>query len=215
MFELAILTSAQMSLPCFINKALLIIKIVTVNYFVVLLLASLLSTPALADYSQSNSVPLTPHLLSSTAPSQLSTAYIDRVKVDKSKRRMYLMHKDKIVKEYRIALGKRPQGRKIREGDGRTPEGHYQLGFVMDNSSYYRSMHINYPSQQDIDYSHKLGYSPGGNIKIHGLKNGADNSNPASIQSFDWTNGCIAITNQEMDEFLSLVQVGTPIDIEW
>lgn len=141
--------------------------------------------------------------------------YVDRVKVDKSKRRMYLLHHNQIVREYRIALGKRPRGHKIREGDGRTPEGHYQLGFVMDNSSYYRSMHINYPSPQDVEFSHQLGYEPGSNIKIHGLKNGANNANPARVQSFDWTDGCIAITNQEMDEFLSLVQVGTPIDIEW
>jgi len=141
-------------------------------------------------------------------------AAVDLVKVDKSKRRMYLLKDDEIIREYRIALGKRPRGHKVREGDSRTPEGRYQLDFVMNDSDFYRSIHITYPNQHDVDYSHRLGYRPGGNIKIHGLKNG-DKVNPDFVQSFDWTNGCIAITNEEMDEFLSLVQAGTPIDIEW
>ncbi|MGR5177090.1 L,D-transpeptidase family protein [Vibrio parahaemolyticus] len=139
---------------------------------------------------------------------------VDRVEVKKSKRRMYLMDGDVIVREYRIALGKNPRGHKIQEGDNRTPEGRYYLDFVMDDSAFYRSMHINYPNLRDKNRAQSLGVDPGGNIKIHGLKN--DNTKPPQfVQSFDWTNGCIAITNEEMDELVSLVKIGTPIYIKW
>ncbi|CAH0537549.1 L,D-transpeptidase family protein [Vibrio marisflavi] len=141
-------------------------------------------------------------------------AEVDIVKVDKSKRRMYLIDNNKIVKEYRIALGKQPRGHKIYEGDQRTPEGLYRLDFIIEDSAFYRSIHINYPNIYDVAKAHQLGVSPGGNIKIHGLKNG-DKRSPSFVQSFDWTDGCIAITNREMDEFLQLVKVGTPIHIEW
>ncbi len=139
---------------------------------------------------------------------------VDLVKVDKSKRRMYLLENNHIIKSYRIALGKSPKGHKQREGDQRTPEGRYYLGTVSNDSAFYRSMHVSYPNQRDIAAAHQLNVDPGGNIKIHGLKN--DETLSASyIQSFDWTNGCIALTNTEMDEFLTLVKPGTPIDIEW
>jgi len=127
---------------------------------------------------------------------------------------MYLIDNDQVIKEFRIALGKRPKGHKVYEGDQRTPEGRYYLDFVMDSSDFYRSIHISYPNPNDVAYANKLNVSPGGNIKIHGLKNGE--TRPAKyIQSFDWTDGCIAITNQEMDELLKLVKVGTPIEIRW
>ncbi|WP_070972176.1 L,D-transpeptidase family protein [Vibrio sonorensis] len=139
---------------------------------------------------------------------------VDWVKVDKSKRRMYLMDGSKVVKEYRIALGASPKGHKVQEGDNKTPEGDYTLDFVINESNFYRSMHITYPNFIDTHNAIALGVDPGGDIKVHGLKNGEQR--PAQfVQSFDWTNGCIAITNEEMDEFLSLVQVGTPIRIEW
>jgi len=144
----------------------------------------------------------------------ISTAQVDLVEVDKSKRRMYLIDDHQIVHEFRIALGKSPKGHKRQEGDQRTPEGRYYLDFVIDDSEFYRSIHISYPNQRDIETAHTLRVEPGGNIKIHGLRNGE--TRPANfVQSFDWTNGCIAITNQEMDEFLTLVRPGTPIDIRW
>ncbi|MGF1719500.1 L,D-transpeptidase family protein [Vibrio kyushuensis] len=139
---------------------------------------------------------------------------IDLVKVDKSKRRMYLIKHDVIVHEFRIALGARPKGHKLWEGDQRTPEGTYLLDFVIDESAFYRSIHIDYPNQTDINWAQHKGIDPGGDIKIHGLKNG-DQRRPEYIQSFDWTNGCIAITNDEMDILLSIVKAGTPILIEW
>ncbi|KGY13150.1 ErfK/YbiS/YcfS/YnhG family protein [Vibrio tubiashii] len=144
----------------------------------------------------------------------VSWAGVEIVKVDKSKRRMYLIDNDQIVREFRIALGKRPKGHKVYEGDQRTPEGHYYLDFVIEDSEFYRSIHISYPNADDIAYAAARNLHPGGDIKIHGLRNGE--RRPASyVQSFDWTNGCIAISNQEMDELLSLVTPGTPIEIVW
>lgn len=143
-----------------------------------------------------------------------SSAMVDLVKVDKSKRRMYLIDNGQVVKEFRIALGKNPKGHKTQEGDHRTPEGRYYLDFVIDKSEFYRSIHISYPNPRDIAYAAKLHVDPGGDIKIHGLRNGE--KRPAKfVQSFDWTNGCIAITNEEMDELLTLVKTGTPIEIRW
>lgn len=138
----------------------------------------------------------------------------DLVQVDKSKRRMYLLEQGRVIREFRIALGKSPKGHKVQEGDQRTPEGRYYLDYVSEQSGFYRSMNISYPNQQDLRRAESMGVNPGGAIKIHGLKQGFD-GRPEYIQSFDWTNGCIALTNREMDEFLSLVDSGTPIDIEW
>lgn len=136
------------------------------------------------------------------------------VKVDKSKRRMYLFKDDEVVQEFRIALGKQPKGHKRFEGDNRTPEGQYKLDYIMEESDFYRSVHINYPQSADKEWAEKHDLSPGGNIKIHGIKNGERRS-PTFIQSFDWTDGCIALTNQDMDAFIELVKMGTPIHIEW
>ncbi|RLQ19887.1 murein L,D-transpeptidase family protein [Vibrio sp. SBT000027] len=136
------------------------------------------------------------------------------VKVDKSKRRMYLLKGEEVVQEFRIALGKQPKGHKRFEGDNRTPEGKYQLDYIMEESDFYRSVHINYPQSSDMQWAQKNDVDPGGNIKIHGIKNGERRS-PSFIQSFDWTDGCIALTNQDMDEFIQLVKMGTPIHIEW
>ncbi len=139
---------------------------------------------------------------------------VDLVKVDKSKRRMYLIEQGQVIKEYRIALGENPKGHKQQEGDNRTPEGKYVLQYYSNDSSFYRSVHISYPNRQDRQSAQQRGVSPGGEIKIHGLRDG-ERRPPQFVQSFDWTNGCIAITNQEMDEFLSLVKMGTDIEIEW
>ncbi len=146
--------------------------------------------------------------------SAVSIAGVDLVKVDKSKRRMYLMDGEQVVREYRVALGQSPKGHKRQEGDQKTPEGRYYLDFIIEDSQYYKSIHISYPNLRDRTYARVNNLDPGGDIKIHGLKNGE--RRPANyVQSFDWTDGCIAITNQEMDELLSLVTIGTPIEIVW
>lgn len=146
--------------------------------------------------------------------STASIADVDLVLVDKSERIMTLMDGDKVIKTYSIALGGEPKGHKQKEGDQKTPEGTYVLDYIKNDSSFYRSMHISYPNAQDKANAKKNGYSPGGFIMVHGQKNGFGWLAWAT-QFFDWTDGCIAITNSEMDEFLSFVKVGTKINIEW
>jgi murein L,D-transpeptidase YafK len=146
----------------------------------------------------------------------VSPAYagIDLVKVDKSENKMYLTEGGNIIKEYHVAFGANPKGHKQQEGDEKTPEGEYTLDYIKENSSFYRAMHISYPNKKDKANAEKLGVSPGGFIMIHGQRNWLGWLAPIS-QLFNWTNGCIAITNSEMDEFLELVKVGTTIQIEW
>ncbi len=143
-----------------------------------------------------------------------SQADVNLVKVDKSERKMYLIDNEKIIKEYDIALGASPQGHKQQEGDEKTPEGVYSLDYKKEDSAFYRAMHISYPNKKDKDNAKSKGVSPGGFIMVHGQKNGLGWLSFVS-QYFDWTNGCIAITNPEIDEFMSLVKVGTKIQIEW
>ena len=141
-------------------------------------------------------------------------AEVDLVKVTKSQNKMYLLDSGKVVKEYNIALGGNPKGHKQQEGDQRTPEGIYTLDYIKEDSSFYRAMHISYPNKTDINNAKKLGVSPGGFIMVHGQKNKLGWLAPIT-QNFNWTNGCIAIKNDEMDDFLKLVKVGTKIQISW
>lgn len=136
----------------------------------------------------------------------------DKIVVQKSKRIMTLFRKGKILKEYKIALGKQPVGKKMFAGDKRTPEGSYIIDARKADSKYYLALHISYPNSTDLETSEKLGLNPGGDIMIHGLPNGYED-----IEEFhritDWTDGCIAVTNKEMEEIWQLVPDGTPIDI--
>ncbi|PUA27291.1 MAG: hypothetical protein B0W54_11865 [Cellvibrio sp. 79] len=146
--------------------------------------------------------------------SSFTFANVDLVKVDKSANKMYLLESEKVIKEYNIALGANPQEHKQQEGDERTPEGTYILDYKKEDSAFYRAMHISYPNQTDIENAKERGVSPGGLIMVHGQKNGFEWLEPIS-QQFNWTNGCIALTNKEMDEFMLLVADGTKIQIEW
>ena len=141
-------------------------------------------------------------------------AEVDLVKVDKSENKMYLMNGENVLKEYRVAFGDNPKGHKQKEGDERTPEGTYILDYKKEDSAFYRAMHISYPNEKDKEEAKARGESPGGFIMVHGQKNGLGWFAPI-LQNFNWTNGCIALTNAEMDEFMQLVNVGTPIQIEW
>lgn len=127
---------------------------------------------------------------------------------------MYLLSEGAIVREYRVALGGNPQGHKQQEGDEKTPEGTYTLDYKKEDSSFYRAMHISYPNEVDIANANKNGVSAGGFIMVHGQRNGLGWFSYIT-QNFNWTNGCIALKNSEMDEFMSLVGVGTKIQIEW
>jgi len=137
---------------------------------------------------------------------------VDLLVVDKSRSKLYLKQGGKLVKEYRVALGANPTGHKQQVGDERTPEGRYRIDYRLENSAFHRALHISYPNERDIRRARARGVDPGGQIMIHGQKNGYGWVGWVT-QWFDWTDGCIAVTNREMDEIWGLVEVGTPIDI--
>ncbi|MCP5301900.1 MAG: L,D-transpeptidase family protein [Pseudomonadales bacterium] len=141
-------------------------------------------------------------------------AGVDLVKVDKSERKMFLLDGEKIVREYDVAFGENPKGHKQQEGDERTPEGRYTLDYKKEDSSFYRAVHVSYPNENDkANAKETRGFS---RWLYHGSWATKLVSWFAPItQIFNWTNGCIAITNSEMDEFMELVDVGTSIEIEW
>jgi murein L,D-transpeptidase YafK len=141
-------------------------------------------------------------------------AEIDLVRVDKSENKMYLLDGEKVIQEYHVAFGENPEGHKVQEGDERTPEGIYTLDYKKEDSSFYRAMHISYPNQVDLDNAKRKGVSVGGFIMVHGQRNRLGWLSTIT-QNFNWTNGCIALTNSEMDEFMALVKVGTKIQIDW
>lgn len=136
----------------------------------------------------------------------------DSVLVDKSEKKLYLLREGIKYREYSIALGPRPRGHKLHAGDERTPEGRYILDFKTEKSDFYKAIHISYPNEQDIKRASDIGASPGGSIMIHGMPNNTTLP-PELIQMFNWTDGCIAVTNQDMDEIWSAIKPGTPIDI--
>lgn len=138
---------------------------------------------------------------------------VDKVIVIKKNRLLMLLKDGEIFKTYRVSLGKQPSGHKIMAGDQRTPEGKYILDSRNPRSKYYLSIHISYPNESDIINARKLGVSPGGGIMIHGLSQGQRAGREAQVFS-DWTNGCIAVSNTEMEEIWRLVQDGTPIEIK-
>ena len=137
----------------------------------------------------------------------------DAIRVDKSERRLELLRKDKVIARYSIALGRSPVGGKERQGDMRTPEGRYTVDWRNPNSHYHLSLHISYPGKADKARAAKLGLDPGGDVMIHGQPNGY--ALPASLvlQQSDWTLGCIAVTNADMDAIWKAVPDGTPIEI--
>lgn len=138
---------------------------------------------------------------------------IDRLVVFKSKREMYAYSGEELVKIYPIALGKNPIGHKQFEGDNRTPEGVYTINERNPNSAYYKNLGISYPNEQDIAYAESQGKSAGGLIKIHGIRNGYGNLIGYRHLLTDWTEGCIAVTNPEMDELFYAVEHNAIIDI--
>ncbi|MTW19989.1 L,D-transpeptidase family protein [Allochromatium palmeri] len=152
-----------------------------------------------------------------TSPSSTTqfSGPVDTVVVKKSQRQLELLSGGKVVRQYRVALGGAPVGHKYREGDQRTPEGRYKLNWRNPNSNFYKSMHISYPSDKDRAVSRQLGHSnPGGMIMIHGLPNYIQSETMRQqYANRDWTQGCIAVKNEEMDEIWSLVKDGTPIQI--
>lgn len=134
------------------------------------------------------------------------------VRVLKTQRVLELVRDGAVVKRYRIALGRDPVGHKQREGDSRTPEGTYTLNWRKADSVAYKSIHISYPSPQDRARARAQGVKPGGSIMIHGQWNGWGWLDWLTM-NFDWTNGCIALTNADMDDLWTRVAWNTPIEI--
>jgi murein L,D-transpeptidase YafK len=139
-------------------------------------------------------------------------ARADKVVVRKSERRLMLMKDGRVLKQYRIALGRNPVGHKTEEGDGRTPEGFYRIDGRNAKSGYRLSLHISYPDESDRAQARERGVSPGGDIMIHGMKNGLGWVGPLHLL-IDWTNGCIAVTDAEIEEIWRAVPNGIAIEI--
>ena len=136
----------------------------------------------------------------------------DEVIVKKSERKLYLIDENKIIRTYDIALGLVPEGHKQREGDFRTPEGTYQLTRRRIHSDYFMAIQISYPNQEDIARASAKGLSAGSAIMIHGQPDEPKNS-PSYYKAFDWTNGCIAVSNAAMVDIWQLTAKNTPITI--
>ena len=151
--------------------------------------------------------------LTSSIANADSLQFADNVVVIKSQRKMYLMRNGKMWKQYAIMLGLNPVGHKEQKGDNRTPEGRYVLNGRNPASRFHRAIHISYPNEADRAKAREKGVDPGGQIAIHGLPVKTDDAAWDYIER-DWTNGCIAVTNQDMDQIWELVEDGTPIEIK-
>lgn len=145
------------------------------------------------------------------APSPVSPGPVDYILVDKSDRTLTLFSRGVPLKSYLgLQLGGQPVGPKHFEGDERTPEGRYTIDYRNPRSAYHLSLHISYPGAADRDYAEARGYRPGGEIFIHGQPNAlAEGREPG-----DWTDGCISVSNAEIEELWRMVPDGTPIEIE-
>jgi murein L,D-transpeptidase YafK len=136
----------------------------------------------------------------------------DSILILKKDHVMELLAGGKVIRTYKIALGRGGLAAKEREGDARTPEGHYTIDSRNATSHYHKALHVSYPDAADRKRAAKLGVPPGGAIMIHGLPNGMGWLG-AKHRLYDWTLGCIAVTDQEIDEIWELVPVGTPVEI--
>jgi murein L,D-transpeptidase YafK len=203
------------------------------NSFLILLLAttSLYANAMGKRLPNSSEVPIsipdkdTPARFASTCPQLASLAdkarlqsqlnidsHVDLIIVDKSRRLLHLMESGEVIKSYRVALGKTPSGKKQCSGDNRTPEGQYSIGYKNYNSEYHLSLNIDYPRHEDLQRANKLGCNPGGDIMIHGLPE--EKLKRAFIRHpSDWTRGCLAVKDHEIEEIFSVIGEGTDIEI--
>ena len=142
-----------------------------------------------------------------------ATEIIDFIVVNKEKRNIIMYKKGEIINTFNISLGFDPIGTKVKKGDGKTPEGLYYIEDKIRESSFFLALKVSYPNPWDIRRALELNYHPGGQIMIHGVPNiGYDKNYHNS--NYDWTKGCIAISNQEMLKIWKAVSVGTPILIK-
>ncbi|MFN8286134.1 MAG: L,D-transpeptidase family protein [Chitinophagales bacterium] len=142
--------------------------------------------------------------------SKVEVKEVDSLVVFKSERLLYVFNQGKLLKIYRVCLGSSPVGDKQCQGDGKTPEGLYFINDRNPNSSYHKNLGISYPNDADRQEARAMGKSPGGDIKLHGLPN-SYNGGPVT---YDWTDGCISVSNEEIDELYAAVKTGSPILIK-
>jgi len=136
----------------------------------------------------------------------------DHIEIHKAERTMTLLRGGKVLRTYKVALSTVPVGAKEREGDHKVPEGLYIVDAKNAHSTFHLALHISYPNASDQKRARKLGVKPGGDIEIHGLGSEFGWVGSAHRQ-LDWTDGCIAVTNEEIEEIWPMVSVGTPVDI--
>lgn len=141
-----------------------------------------------------------------------SNARADLVVVNKAARTLSLFSNGALIRSYPVSLGRAPIGPKVQIGDHRTPEGRYQIDRHNPHSSFHLALHVSYPSAEDSARAQSAGYSPGSDIMVHGMRNGFGWLGRAH-RLVDWTSGCVAVTNAEMDQIYSTVSDGTPIEI--
>jgi len=158
---------------------------------------------------------------------------ITSIIIEKRNRKLFLMDKNEVIKSYKVVLGRSPVGNKVKEGDNKTPEGKYYIDNKNPQSKYHLSLHISYPNKEDRKRAKKQGVDPGRDIMIHGLPNNisdymnkmksvnldfvADTSNDFLswlLMKFDWTRGCVALTNENIEEIYDLVDMKTPVYIK-
>jgi len=138
---------------------------------------------------------------------------VDSIVVEKKQRKLTLFRDGKPLRTYLVALGSKPTGDKLRAGDNRTPEGIFYIDARQPNSKYHLALHISYPDAAHRARSQAIGAEPGGDIMIHGLPNGMGKAG-ASHRQNDWTNGCVALTDEEIEQIWSVVPIGTPVEIK-
>lgn len=160
----------------------------------------------------SKSILITLLLILQTA-NGISSLKADAVLVIKSERRLYLLFKGVPFASFPVTFGANPTGHKQKQGDERTPEGHYRLDYKNPNSKFYKSIHVSYPNAKDRASARGRGVDPGGDIMIHGQKNGWEWASPL-VQFFSWTDGCVALSNRDMDRVWTAIAPGTPIEIK-
>lgn len=170
------------------------------------LAAALLAAPAVAD-----SLPGAQRV-AIVQPAAESLPMADRVLVLKGERRLQLLRRGQVLREYRIALGLNPVGHKERSGDFRTPEGSYYLTRRNSRSDFFLSIQVSYPNASDLRHARRNGWQAGGAIMIHGLPNELKRT-PEYYTRTDWTDGCIAVSNADMLEIWLLTPDHIPIDI--
>ena len=136
----------------------------------------------------------------------------DKIVIVKSAHTMSLISGSRVLRTYKVALGRDPVGPKTRAGDHKTPEGDYVIDAKKSQSKFHLALHISYPNGADRERALRDNVDPGSDVEIHGLENGLGWIGGLQ-RHFDWTDGCIAVTDHEMDEIWKAVSVGTPVEI--